>query len=116
MRSARTGSPVDEAGIRTSDFIECIGKVASRELSLYDAQQLLSGPAGSPIELRIVHLGQSRKISVPRARIIQPVIESRAEEAGIGYIRVTTLVDGKANEVKSQLSDLVAKGAQKIIL
>ena len=29
---------------------------------------------------------------------------------------MTTLVDGKANEVKSQLSDLVAKGAQKIIL
>ena len=110
------GSPADQAGIRKGDFIEYIGKVPSRELSLYDAQQLLSGPAGSPIELRIVHLGQSRKISVPRARIIQPAIESRAEEAGIGYIRVTTLVDGKANEVKSQLSDLVAKGAQKIIL
>ncbi len=110
------GSPAEQAGIRKGDFIEYIGKVPSRELSLYDAQQLLSGSAGSSIELRIVHQGQPRKVTVTRAKVNQPAIEGRMEEPGIGYIKVTTLVDGKVNEIKSTLAELVSKGAQKIVL
>ena len=110
------GSPAEQAGIRKGDFIEYIGKVPSREMSLYDAQQLLSGSAGTPIELRIVHQGQSRKVAVTRAKIVQPAIEGRIEEPGIGYIKVTTLAEGKAAEIKSHLADLVSRGAQKIVL
>ena len=35
---------------------------------------------------------------------------------GVGYIKVTSLADGKAAEVKSALADLTSKGAQKIVL
>jgi carboxyl-terminal processing protease len=110
------GSPADQAGIKEGDFVEYVGKMPSRDLSLYDIQQLLSGQPGTAVELRIMHQGQSRKVSVNRAKITQPAIESRVEEPGIGYIKVTTISDGKAAEVKAQVSELVAKGAQKIVL
>lgn len=110
------GSPAEQAGIKSGDFIEYVGKVPSRDLSLYDIEQLLSGQPGTTAEVRILHQGQGRKVTLSRAKIAQPAIESRIEEPGVGYIRLTTLAPGKAAEVKSVLSDLVSKGAQKIVL
>lgn len=110
------GSPADQLGIKAGDFIEYVGKVPSRDLSLYDIEQLINGQAGTSIELRVLHQGQSRKLTVSRAKVNQPAIETRMEEPGIGYIKVASLVDGKAAEVKTQLNDLVSKGAQKIVL
>jgi len=110
------GSPAEQAGIRSGDFIEYVGKVPSRDLSLYDIEQLLSGQPGTSAEVRILHQGQSRKVSLPRAKIAQPAIETRIEEPGVGYMRITTLADGKAAEVKTALNDLITKGAQKLVL
>src|SRR6185295_13411216 len=61
------GSPAEQAGIREGDFIEYVGKLPSRDLSLFDIQQLLSGPTGTAAELRIMHQGQSRKVAINRA-------------------------------------------------
>lgn len=110
------GSPADQAGIRSGDFVEYVGKVPSRDLSLYDIEQLLSGQPGTSVDVRILHQGQSRKVSLSRAKIVQPAEESRTEEPGVGYIKITTLADGKAAEIKTVLSDLISKGAQKIVL
>ncbi|HSB10068.1 MAG TPA: S41 family peptidase [Blastocatellia bacterium] len=110
------GSPADQAGVRSGDFIEYLGKVPSRDLSLYDVDQILGGQAGTTVEVRILHQGQSRKVTLTRAKIVQPAIESRMEEPGVGYIKLGTLADGKAAEVKTVLNDLVSKGAQKIVL
>lgn len=110
------GSPAEQAGIRSGDFVEYVGKVPSRDLSLYDIEQLLSGQPGTTAEVRILHQGVPHKVTLSRAKIAQPAIESRIEEPGVGYIKITTLATGKAAEVKSALSDLLSKGAQKIVL
>lgn len=110
------GSPAEQSGIRSGDFIEYVGKVPSRDLSLYDIEQLLSGQAGTTIDVRILHQGQSRKVTLSRAKLAQPAIESRMDEPGVGYIKLTTLADGKAAETKTALSELMSKGAQKIVL
>ncbi|MBI3652525.1 MAG: PDZ domain-containing protein [Acidobacteria bacterium] len=110
------GSPAEQSGIHEGDFIEYIGKLPSRDLSLYETQQLINGAVGSTVELKVLHRGQSRKVTVTRGKVAQPAIEARLEEPGIGYLKITSLVDGKANEIKTQLSELLNKGAQKIVL
>jgi carboxyl-terminal processing protease len=114
--SVLKGSPAEQAGIREGDFIEYIGKLPSRDLSMYETQQLINGAVGSTIELKVLHRGQSRKITLTRGKVAQPAIETRTEETGVGYVKVTSLAEGKANEIKTQVNELVAKGAQKIIL
>src|SRR5215471_18860849 len=110
------GSPAESAGIKEGDFIEYVGKVPSRDLSLNDVENLMRGQPGAPIQLRIVHQGQSRKVAINLGKVVQPAIESRMEEPGLGYIKVTSLAEGKSAEVKRHLGDLTAKGAQKIVL
>ena len=114
--SVLKGSPAEQAGARAGDFIEYVGKVPSRDLSLYDIEQILGGQPGTTVEVRILHQGDSRKINLARARLSQPAIEARIEEGTIGYLKVTRLADGKAAEVKTQVADLIARGAQKIVL
>src|SRR5712691_10727011 len=48
------GSPADQAGVRAGDIIEYIDGKATRDISLYDAKQLLNGPAGTEVKLRIL--------------------------------------------------------------
>lgn len=114
--SVLKGSPADQAGIKEGDFIEYVGKLPSRDLSLYETNQLLNGASGSTAEIKILHRGQSRTVTVSRAKLNQPAIEARTEEPGIGYVKVTSLAEGKSAEIKNQVSDLAAKGAQKIVL
>src|SRR5678816_1094670 len=48
------GSPADQAGIRAGDIIEYIDGKATRDISLYDAKQLLNGASGSEVKLRVL--------------------------------------------------------------
>ena len=114
--SVLKGSPAEQAGVREGDFIEYIGKLPSRDLSLYETYQLINGAPGTTAELKIQHRGVPRTVNITRAKLAQPAIETRSEEPGIGYVKVTSLFEGKATEVRNQVSELTAKGAQKIIL
>jgi carboxyl-terminal processing protease len=41
------GSPADQSGVRAGDIIEYIDGKATRDISLYDARQLLNGSGGN---------------------------------------------------------------------
>jgi len=114
--SVLKGSPAEAAGFQPGDFIEYIGKTPSRDISLYNAYSLLNGPIGTEVELSIFRGNKPHKLKVKRAVLTQPAIESRAQEPGIGYVKVTSLAAGKANEIKDQLTQLKNRGAQKFIL
>ena len=51
------GGPADQAGIQAGDIIEYIDGKATRDISLYDARQLLNGPPGSEVKLRVLRAG-----------------------------------------------------------
>src|ERR687889_2903781 len=48
------GGPADAAGVQAGDIVEYIDNKATRDISLYDAKQLLNGAAGSEVKLRIL--------------------------------------------------------------
>src|SRR5690349_24280594 len=74
------GSPADQAGLRAGDIIEYIDNKATRDISLYDAKQLLNGPAGSEVKLRVLRANSSPlTISVKRGTTRAPAAEARME-------------------------------------
>src|SRR3954447_19076084 len=71
------GSPAESAGVRAGDVIEYIDNKATRDISLYDAKQLLNGPAGSEVKLRILRAPRAVTLTVKRGTFKVPAAESR---------------------------------------
>jgi carboxyl-terminal processing protease len=111
------GSPADQAGVHAGDIIEYIDGKATRDISLYDARQLLNGPAGSEVKLRILRAGsRPLTLTVKRGSFRAPAAEARMEAGKIGVLRINSLDSGEAADAKARLQDLSKQGAQKIIL
>src|SRR5918993_1387354 len=53
------GGPAEQAGIQAGDIIEYIDSKATRDISLYDARQLLNGPSGTEVKLRVLRANSS---------------------------------------------------------
>jgi carboxyl-terminal processing protease len=110
-------SPADKAGLKSGDVIEYIENKATRDISLYDARQLLLGETGSKVNLRVLRTGSKpQTIIVARGTYKIPEAEAKVEEGKIGVIRVFSLEKGEGNDIRSRLQDLTKQGVQKIIL
>lgn len=111
------GSPADQAGVRAGDIIEYIDGKATRDVSLYDARQLLNGAPGSEVKLRILRAGsRPLTLTVKRGSFRAPAAEARMEAGRIGVLRINSLDSGEAADARARLQDLVKQGAQKIVL
>ena len=111
------GGPADQAGLQPGDIIEYIDNKATRDISLYDARQLLNGAAGSEVKLRVLRAGtRPFVVTVRRGAAQVPAAEARMEAGRIGVIKVNSLADGESADVKARLQELQKQGAQKIVL
>ena len=111
------GAPADQAGIHAGDIIEYIDGKATRDISLYDAKQLLNGQAGSEVKLRILRSNtKPLTLTVKRGSFRAPSAEARMEAGKVGIVRINSLADGEAADVKARVQDLVKQGAQKLVL
>jgi carboxyl-terminal processing protease len=111
------GGPAAVAGLQAGDIIEYIDNKATRDISLYDAKQLLSGAPGTEVKLRILRAGTRPFVATVRRGALQvPVAEARLETGRVGVIKVNSLAEGEAADVKARVQELVKSGAQKIVL
>src|ERR671917_2891355 len=111
------GGPAAEAGVQAGDIIEYIDGKATRDISLYDAKQLLNGAAGSEVKLRVLRAGtRPFVLNVKRGAVSVPGAESRMEPGKIGVIKVNSLAEGEAADVKARLQEVLKQGAQKVLL
>jgi carboxyl-terminal processing protease len=111
------GSPADQAGVRAGDIIEYIDGKATRDISLYDAKQLLDGSAGSEVKLRILRANaRPLTVVVKRSAFRAPAAEARMEAGKIGILRVNSFAQGEGADVRARAQDLIKQGAQKIVI
>ena len=111
------GSPADQAGVRAGDIIEYIDGKATRDISLYDAKQLLNGPSGSEVKLRILRANsRPLTLAVKRSTFRAPAAEARMEVGRIGVLRINSFAPGEATDAKGRLQDLIKQGAQKMVV
>ena len=110
-------SPADKAGLKAGDVIEYIENKATRDISLYDARQLLLGEAGSKTNLRVLRTAaKPQTITVSRGSYKIPSSESKIEDGKIGVVKVYSLEKGEAADIRARVQDLMKQGVQKIVL
>jgi carboxyl-terminal processing protease len=91
------GGPADKAGIKPGDAIVAVDGQNVERASQQDLGNRLRGDqAGSQATITIRRGGQTQDVTVTRAEIVQPAIETKIMPDGIGYIALHSFSDAYA--------------------
>lgn len=115
--SVTTDSNADKAGLKAGDVVEYIENKATRDISLYDAKQMILGQPGSTVNFRVLRSGvRPQIIKVTRGAAKAPTPESKVEPGKIGVVKLYSLEEGDSAAVRSQVQNLAKQGVEKIVL
>src|SRR5579863_588931 len=111
------GSPAEKAGIEQTDIFESIEGQSTREMSLPEIRNLLSGTPGSTLNVAVVRAREAepQKVVITRDVVSIPPVADKMMDDGIGYVKVDALTKGKGQEVAAKIKALEKSGAKKIL-
>lgn len=114
------GFPAFRAGLRAGDQIVGINGNNVIGKRTADVSNLLKGQAGTPVKLKVIKAGQSAPIEIDlkKEEIKTPAVSysGMLSNGRTGYIRLEQFTEGCANQIKTALIDLKAKGCKDLIL
>ena len=100
-------TPAQKAGVRPGDFITHIDDTDVLGLSLTEAVDLLRGPVGKSITIKVVRIGQEDTIDITlkRAVITVQAVKYR-REGDVGYIRLISFSEQADKGIKDAINSL----------
>jgi len=112
------GSPAEKAGIEATDIFESIEGQSTRDMSLPEIRNLITGAPGSTLNVQVVRArrAEPQKVSITRDVVGVPPVTEKMMDDGIGYIKIEALTKGKSQEIASKIKSLEKSGAKKILL
>jgi carboxyl-terminal processing protease len=116
--AARDNSPGAKAGLRTGDYIRMINDKPTREMSVWEGMRALRGTPGSKVSVTIIRGNAADPHVIELTRETEPTsaVSSRIAAPGVGYVRIAAIGRDTASQVKSNVEDVVRKGAAKVIV
>jgi carboxyl-terminal processing protease len=116
--AARDDSSAAKAGIRPGDFVRVIESRPTRDMSAFEGQRLLRGPAGSKVKVTVIRGSAVEPHIVELVREVPPSIDvkSRMQGDGIGYVRVMSFGKRAADQLRTNVASLTKTGATKLIV
>jgi len=112
------GTPADRAGVKAGDLITEIEGTTTKNMTLVDAVNKLRGPKGTKVKLTLLREGQAApiRVTLTRETIKIQSVKSQMLDDHIGYIRLTQFQEQTSADLKQALKQLLAQGAQSLIL
>ncbi len=108
-----------KAGLRAGDEILEVNSVDVSKKKTEDITTMLKGQAGTPIKLKILHLGQTIPIEVNLMREeikIKAVPYANILVGDVGYIKLSSFTENCSVEVKDAFLKLKEKNCKSLIL
>ena len=118
--STIAGSPAEEAGIISGDFINKVNGISSDELGLAKTASKLRGESGTKVLVEVINnAGEVREIDLERRSVdLRPVRTKRLRNDShtIGYLRITQFSESVPKQIEEALKELKDKDVEGIIL
>jgi carboxyl-terminal processing protease len=107
-----------KAGIHSGDIFESIGGFTTRDMSVGQAMNLLTGAAGTGVKVAVIRRGKATpdEVDVVREKPTAVKITSQKAEPDTLALRLTSLDPGRADEVRGRLTEAEKQGVHNIIL
>lgn len=111
-------SPAEKAGLRPGDQIIAIDGQDMTGIPGEDVRQKVLGPNGSVVVLTILRKGNDVPfdVTITRAKINTPLVESEMRDDGIAYVRLNTFGDTADQELRTAIEELLAQNPKGLIL
>jgi carboxyl-terminal processing protease len=111
-------SPGVKAGLRSGDLLESVGGFTTRDMSVGQALNLLSGQPGTGIKVAVIRRGKATPddVDIVRDKLATPKVVAQKADPDILVLRFPSLDTGRAEEVRSRLLDAEKQGIHKVIL
>jgi carboxyl-terminal processing protease len=103
-----SGTPAAKAGIQPGDLITTINGASTNGITVDQATNLIRGKAGTKVTLGILRGTHQLTLTITRANITVPSVNTKILSGNIGYMQITTF----ANDT-SQLADQDAQNFSK---
>jgi len=112
------GSPAAKAGLSTTDVLETINGVATRDMPLAFAELLLEGDPGSTVEVGVLRFRrpEPQKLTLTRAAIEYPAVTSRMMPDNVGVIQAASLEGNRVKDIATKVEELQKQGAKQLVL
>ena len=110
--------PADKAGVKPGDVIESIEEVSTRDISLLQAEYLMTGNPGSTAKLKVLRRGKAEplELTVTRDLVKAPPVKASLLENKIAHLKVYRFTPGISDDVRLKLQQLTKNGASRVIL
>lgn len=109
------GSPAARAGLDRGDIVISVDGHLGTDESLDDFVQRIRGEEGTSIEMVYKRGDQEKTIEITREEVIVPSVSHRMLDDKIGYIRISSFVNGTQKDFEDALADLQSQGMQGIV-
>jgi carboxyl-terminal processing protease len=111
-------SPGTKAGIRSGDIFESIGGFTTRDMSVGQALNLLTGQPGTGVKVAVIRRGKAtpEEVDIVREKLPVPKVIVQKTDPDILVLRFPSLDAGRADEIRSRLQDAEKQGMHKVIL
>jgi carboxyl-terminal processing protease len=121
--SALPGSPGAKAGFQFGDILERIAGFTTSQMTVDQAQMLLSGNPGEVVKLSVIKMAairrgetESQAVELTLEKLAAPkLVETRLED-GVAYIRVPAFDAGMSRQIREALLRLHQQGARKLVI
>ncbi len=112
-----SGSPADNAGIRSGDIIMAIDGESTIEMSIMDAVSRIRGTRDTLVKLLVLHEDETEPVEIEIIRGEIELVSVHFEmEEDIAHIIITNFSERTGDELSSALEDMAAETASGIIL
>jgi carboxyl-terminal processing protease len=112
------GSPAEKAGLKAGDQIIAVNGVDMTGIKPEDVRLKVIGPAGTTVHLTVHRPGQSASLpfDIVRAKINVPSVSGKMLDNGIAYVQISDFGETTTDELKTQLTTLMAQNPKGLVL
>ncbi len=111
-------SAAEKAGIHSGDIFESIGGFTTRDMSVGQAKNLLTGQPGTAVKVAVIRRGKATPddVDVVREKFTPVKMTVQKGDSDTLVLRLTSLDAGRAEEVRARLLDAQKQGVHNVIL
>lgn len=109
------GAPAEAAGLQRDDVIVGVNGGSIEGWTIDEVTSQVRGPAGTPVVLTIERDGSTFEVTIVRAAVVIPVIDSETF-GNTGYVQLRTFSDNADEQFEQAVTAMLADGIDELVV